>query len=429
MTRELVALLDGREVGRVRRDPRGRLTFTYDDRWRRARDAYPLSLSMPLAASEHGAGRVEAFLWGLLPDNVHILDRWGRRFRVSPRNAFALIAHVGEECAGAVQFALPDRVKTLVAGARRPVRWLAAADVAERLGALRADQSAWRQPDDTGQFSLAGAQAKTALLLEKGRWGVPSGRTPTTHILKPPMVDLDGHVEIEHFCLALARELGLPAAASDVRRFDGEIAIVIERYDRVRTGGRVVRIHQEDACQALGVMPTRKYESEGGPGVRRIAELLRVHSSARDADLATLLDAIAFNWLIAGSDAHAKNYSILLAAGGQVRLAPLYDLASVLAYPRIDAHKVTLAMKLGGEYRLRAIGPRQWHKLAAELRLDPARVRDRVCELAGMLPDAAQTVRRRARESGLRHPIVARVAELLARRAIACAALLSARAP
>src|SRR5262249_2084174 len=160
----------------------------------------------------------------------------------------------------------------------------------------------------------------------RGRWGVPSGRTPTTHILKPPMPELNGHVENEHFCLALARELGLPAAASDVRRFDKEIAIVVERYDRVQIRGRLTRVHQEDICQRLGVRPARKYESEGGPGIRGIAELLRTHSSARDDDLATFLDAIAFNWLIAGSDAHAKNYSILLAGGGQVRLAPLYDL-------------------------------------------------------------------------------------------------------
>src|SRR5262249_10834771 len=144
-----------------------------------------------------------------------------------------------------------------------------------------------------------------------------------------------------------------------------------------------------------------------------IAELLRAHSSEREEDVATFLDAIAFNWLIAGSDAHAKNYSMLLAAGGQVRLAPLYDLASGLPYPKIDPHKVTLAMKLGGEYRLRAIGPRQWHKLAAELHLDPTRVRDRVRELAAAVPDAAKAVQRRARESGLRHPIVARVADVL----------------
>jgi serine/threonine-protein kinase HipA len=210
-----------------------------------------------------------------------------------------------------------------------------------------------------------------------------------------------------------------------VRRFDGEVAVVIERYDRLPLAGGIVRVHQEDVCQALGVMPIRKYENEGGPGVRRISELLRAHSNARDEDVATFLDATAFNWLIGGSDAHAKNYSLLLAARGQVRLAPLYDVASVLPYPKIDVRKVRLAMKIGGEYRLWAVGPRHWHKLSAELRLDPARVRDRVRELAAAVPDAAQTVARRARESGLRHPIVARTASALAKRATQCAAALT----
>src|SRR5205814_10488677 len=127
---------------------------------------------------------------------------------------------------------------------RKAVQWLESGDIAGRLRALRADQSAWRQPGDSGQFSLAGAQPKTALLFENGRWGIPSGRTPTTHILKPPMLDLDGHVENEHLCLSLARELQLPAAASDVHRFDGELAIVIDRYDRLRTREGIVRVHQ-----------------------------------------------------------------------------------------------------------------------------------------------------------------------------------------
>lgn len=422
-TKELIALLGGREVGRVRQDPRGRLTFTYDDRWRRDPGTYPLSLSMPLAAAEHGHAVVDAFLWGLLPDNVQILDRWGRRFRVSARNAFALIAQVGEDCAGAVQFARRERLDVLLGEAPAPVRWLDEAAVAERLRALRSDASAWRQPGDTGQFSLAGAQPKTALLRERGRWGVPAGRMPTTHILKPPTGDLDGHAENEHLCLALARELGLPAAASEVRRFDGEVAIVIERYDRLRRSGEILRVHQEDACQALAVPPSRKYESEGGPGVLRIVELLRTQSSAREEDVTRFVDAVAFNWLLAAPDAHSKNFSLLLAAGGQVRLAPLYDVASALPYPKLDLRRLTLAMKLGGEYRLHAIGARQWRKMAAELHLDHTRLSSRVRELAERMPDAYAAVRRRAEAGGLRHPVVRQLAELLVARGRQCAAM------
>ncbi len=195
MTSELVALLDGREIGRVRNDARGRLTFVYDNDWRQAEGAYPLSLSMPLAAEEHGPSVVQAFLWGLLPDNERVLERWARRFQVSARNVFALISHVGEDCAGAVQFVTPDRLEALRSGAEDKVEWLDETAIAKRLQTLREDHAAWRLPRDTGQFSLAGAQPKTALLLQKGKWGIPSGRIPTTHILKPPTGHFDGHAE------------------------------------------------------------------------------------------------------------------------------------------------------------------------------------------------------------------------------------------
>ena len=210
MTPTLVALTKGQRMGEVRRNQRGRLSFVYDEPWRQRRNAYPLSLSMPLAAAEHGHDVIEAFLWGLLPDNDRVLDRWARRFQVSARNAFALLSHVGEDCAGAVQFVSPERIDALTNKEPEPVVWLSEGEVAERLRTLREDHAAWRAPRDTGQFSLAGAQPKTAFLHENGRWGIPSGRTPTTHILKPPTGEFDGHAENEHFCLKLARRLGLP---------------------------------------------------------------------------------------------------------------------------------------------------------------------------------------------------------------------------
>ena len=303
MTSELVALLDGREVGRVRNGARGRLTFVYDNDWRQAEGAYPLSLSMPLAAEEHGPSAVQAFLWGLLPDNERVLERWARKFQVSARNVFALISHVGEDCAGAVQFVTSDRLEVLRSGAEDKVEWLDETAIAKRLQTLRKDHAAWRLPRDTGQFSLAGAQPKTAVLLQKGKWGIPSGRIPTTHILKPPTGHFDGHAENEHICLMLARNLGLPVADTKVMRFGKEIAIVIERYDRQFSGNEIVRVHQEDICQALGIPPTRKYQSEDGPTPADVIELLRTYSTDRAADVDTFIDALGFNWLIAGTDA------------------------------------------------------------------------------------------------------------------------------
>lgn len=427
MSFELIALLGGREIGRVYRDKRGRLSFVYADDWREAPEAHPLSLSMPIAAAEHGHAVIEAFLWGLLPDNEAILDRWARKFQVSARNPFALVSHVGEDCAGAVQFVRPERLEACRAAEPEPVEWLDKHAVAERLRLLQADHSAWRTHHDTGQFSLAGAQPKTALLLEDGRWGVPSGRTPTTHILKPPTGAFDGHVENEHLCLALARQIGLPTASSSIRHFEDQIAIVIERYDRRRTETGILRVHQEDVCQALGVPPMRKYENEGGPGAPATIELLRTYSSAREDDVAAFLDALAFNWIIAGTDAHAKNFSLLIAGGGRVRLAPLYDLASALPYDDMQFQKLKLAMKIGPDYRLRDIGAREWRRLAETVRVDAEDLIDRIVGFASRLPDEAVSLRDRLRSEGLDHDVIDRLADRIATRADDCRKSLGAR--
>jgi serine/threonine-protein kinase HipA len=424
MTNQLIALLDGREVGTVHYKD-SRLSFAYNDAWRNDPNAYPLSLSMPLGSATHSHARIEAFLWGLLPDNDRVLQNWGKRFQVSPKNVFRLITHVGEDCAGAVQFVTPERLQTLIAEpAAREVQWLTEGGTAERLRTLRADHSAWRMASDTGQFSLAGAQPKTALLFERRRWGVPSGRIPTTHILKPPTGEWDGHAENEHFSLQLARALGLIVPNSSVLRFQEEIAIVVERYDRARAVGGWARIHQEDMCQALGLYPTRKYENDGGPGVQTIVALLREQSSSPEEDVQSFLDAIAFNWLIAGTDAHAKNYSLLLGQNGVVRLAPLYDLASILPYPAVDLSKVKLAMKIGGEYRLRNIGLRHWQRLAAELRLDDANLIDRIRTMAQAIPDQATTTQEQIEREGLSHVTITKLCGRLKTRAVACQKLL-----
>jgi serine/threonine-protein kinase HipA len=423
MSSELIALLEGKEVGRIRKDARGRIAFFYDDDWRMAQDAYPLSLSMPLGAKEHGRNVTEAFLWGLLPDNEQVLARWASKFHVSARNVFALISHVGEDCAGAVQFALPERLDDICSGKQDAIEWLDEADIAKRLKALREDHAAWRLPRDTGQFSLAGAQPKTALLLQSGRWGIPSGRIPTTHILKPPTGLFDGHAENEHICLAVARELGMPTTQSNVMRFKDEVAIVLERYDRLVSGNDILRVHQEDACQALGVMPTKKYQNEGGPSVYDIAQLIRTYSTDRVTDLDTFVAALAFNWLIAGTDAHAKNYSLLLASR-RVRLAPLYDIASILPYDDIDLKKAKFAMKVGGDYKLSQIGLREWEKFAREVRTDADALTERIDSMARQLPDLVNAARARARQEGLEHRIIERLAIQLIERAGQCRRLL-----
>lgn len=236
-------------------------------------------------------------------------------------------------------------------------------------------------------------------------------------ILKPPSGEFEGHAENEHFCLELARSLGLPVVDSRIMHFKEEIAIVVERYDRTRVAGTLHRVHQEDICQALGILPTLKYQNEGGPGIRDIVDLLVENSSAPNEDVSTFLDSVVFNWLIAGTDAHAKNYALLIGVGGAVRLAPLYDVASILPYGYIDIEKAKTSMKIGGEYRLRNIRAYHWRKLAVELKLDPDKTLRRVSDFAAQVADHVPAVKHQMIKEGLKHPIIPRLADAIIKRA------------
>jgi len=246
----------------------------------------------------------------------------------------------------------------------------------------------------------------------------------TSHILKPAVAGLDDHDLNEHICLDAARRAGLLVAHTRVARFENESAIVVERYDRRDIDGHMARIHQEDLCQAMSISPSNKYQNVGGPSPKQVATLFReaMPASAADAAVARFVDALAWNWLIAGTDAHAKNYSLLLASG-QIRLAPLYDLASALPYGAHE-HKLRFAMKMGRDY---LVAPRTnpWPAVAAALRLDPDAVTARVRELATRAPDALADAARAPEVVALGRPMPARLVELIAARVLRLQTLLN----
>lgn len=402
----------------------GGIRLEYDEAYRRRSDATPLSLALPLSSRTHPPTRTERWLDGLLPDDLDVRRRWARQLEV-PARPFALLGSpIGEDCAGAVQIAPPDRVDQVLARPGR-VRWLDDEAVAARLDDLRSDRTAWLGAGFTGQFSLAGAQAKTALHRRGERWGDPTGATPTTHILKPAIAGLDDHDLNEHLCMQAAARLGLLVARTEVARFGGASALVVERYDRIERDGRVRRVHQEDLCQALGLDPTEKYQFEGGPAPADIVALFRSTMAPSVADDAVwrFVDALAWSWIIAATDAHARNYSVLL-AGPQVRLAPLYDIASALPYDGVDPPKLKLAMKLGGEYRLKAHRGRTWIKVAEELALDADRVVARVGDLVDATPDALADAAAAPAVTALGSPLPRRLVDAVAGRVEECRRLL-----
>jgi len=424
--RVLIALLDGARVGSIERDGHGRLRFIYDDAWRGDAKAYPLSLALPLSAAEHSHDPTNAFLWGLLPDNDRTLDHYGRLFGVSPRNPIGLLSRLGADCAGAVQFASPDDVERLTATrSAEHVQWLSEEEVAAELRSVRQTGIPGMSARMGGQFSLAGSQPKIALLEERGRWGRPSGRTPSTCILKPPTGEFHGFVENEHFCLTVARFLSIGAVSSRVVQFGNETAIVVERFDRAKRGRLYTRIHQEDVCQALGVMPTRKYENEGGPGIARVMQLLRDASANPQDDILRFLRATALAWVIAATDAHAKNYALLHAAGGALRLAPFYDILSFLPYDGA-LHDVKLAMRIGSQYLVRRVNRRCWETLAKASGLGTKDVLDIVRDVVAQMPTAVESAADAAMDAGLDATVIRTLDTRIRGRTRTCAAMLTA---
>ena len=428
--KELRVLIADREAGTLRQGDSGRASFAYDRDWQSSPDALPLSLSMPLPRTEHPPKVVEPYLWGLLSDNPETLTQLGRLLGVNPRNAFALLGALGEDLPGAVQIVPPERVEELEP--RGAITLLSRETLAEKFAELMRNPGATQFTENGGQFSLAGAQRKKALYLVNGKWYEPRGRTPSTYILKPPISGLAGQVENEMFCIRLAAQLGIPAPACWTETFGDIRVVVVQRYDRVRRdgkrvlnldqkGGRVDRIHQEDCCQALGFHPDKKYQRDGGPGVRDIMRLLE-GSGNPTADRETFMRALAFNFVIGGTDAHGKNYSLLISKGGRYRLAPLYDIASWLPYSTTGGRD-KLAMSLDGHSRLDEIMPRHWEATAKQSGFDPARMTALIRDLIARLPDEAAGLAAVCRSEGMTTGDLGKLAGLFSARCISLSQL------
>jgi len=420
---ELIVLLQGRIAGVLGRDrATGSYLFAYVDNWRDDPNAFPLSLSLPLASQFHEGERVAYYLRGLLPDNEPRLNAIAHQFGVAADDSFALLAHIGEDCPGAVQFVRADRVAEVQGEGQGNVQWLSDSELAEIIRELEKENQS-RPAEVTGQFSLPGAVAKVALTWnsETHRWGRPSGRAATTHIVKPPLNGVKFHNENEHMCLALARRVGFPAATSSILRVADQHALVVERYDREWRNQAVHRLHQEDLSQALGVNPRLKYASEGAPKVSDVVTLLREQTARGFEDVYRFVRAVAFNWAIGGTDAHPRNYSVLVGPRGNVTLAPLYDLSSGILHPsRSDPASVSFAMAVAGRSTLASITRGAWEEQAKELRLNPLRVMDEIDDLLVRIGEAAPPVAEAATNDGVDELFAARFSARLTARATSC---------
>ena len=376
MPRTLDVYLRRNFVGQLIQDKNGQLAFLYAGGWLNNPNAVPLSHSLPLRKEKFNRNECRGFFAGVLPDESK-REIIAKNLGISARNDFAMLERIGGECAGAVTFVpagqkLPER--------NDRYRPLSSEKLAEILKMLP------RRPlmagEDGIRLSLAGAQDKIAVHVHDQQISLPLGGAPSTHILKPAIEHFEGVVFNEALCMKLAHAIGLQTAKAEVGRVENIDYLLIERYDRSvlkEPGGaeNLEREHQEDFCQALGIIPENKYQNEGGPSLKQCFDLLRGLSSAPVIDLQHLLDAVIFNFLIGNHDAHGKNFSLLY--GSQKRLAPLYDVLSTAYYPDLSKK---MAMKIGGEYASEKVGPKNFDQLANEAGLAKPMVKRRVREVA-----------------------------------------------
>ena len=397
MARTLDVYLHRELVGHLIQNDGGQMVFDYAESWLQLPDATPLSHSLPLRRKRFSRKECRGYFAGVLPEESK-REIIARNLGISARNDYAMLERIGGECAGAVTF-IPSG-ETLPA----PDDHYRALTSHELAGILKELPRRPLLAGETGiRLSLAGAQDKIAVRVEGEAISLPLGGAPSTHILKPAVERFAGVVFNEAYCMRLAAAVGLPVANAEIRRVEDVEYLLVERYDRMRRqspdGAALERLHQEDFCQALGIVSENKYQKEGGPSLKQCFALLRAVSSAPVLDLARLLDAVIFNFLVGNNDAHGKNFSLLYRGAGAVsletRLAPLYDVVSTRYYPELTSE---LAMKIGGEYSSDRVSKTNFEQLAEDAGLTKPLVRSRV-------PELAEAVLSKLDKTGIDHPV------------------------
>ncbi|MDF2096605.1 type II toxin-antitoxin system HipA family toxin [Aquibaculum arenosum] len=396
--------LNNRLVGHLNKESSGAIHFHYDESWLEWEQGFPVSLSLPLREDAYRGEAVAAVFENLLPDTESLRRRVAEKVGAGGTDAYSLLAAIGRDCVGALQFVadgIDTTDSTVIKG--EPVDDAAIEKLLRNLmqAPLGLDS------DDHFRISVAGAQEKTALLRYGDAWLKPRGTTPTTHLFKtqigqlPNGIDLSNSVENEYYCLKLLAAFGLPVNAAEIQTFGETTVLVIERFDRHWTrNGRLLRMPQEDCCQALSVPPSRKYQNDQGPGLVDILDLLKGSDTPAEDQKLVLKAQILF-WLIGATDGHAKNFSIFLRPGGSFSLTPFYDVLT--AQPSLNAHQIErkqmkLAMSVGNNnhYRIDQIHGRHFVQTAERAGLPKALVREAVNEVRTQADNAIAQI-----ESGL----------------------------
>lgn len=405
--RELEVYWNNTYVGKLMQNTAGSLSFTYDQAFLQNSDM-AISISLPLQAQPFEGDVVKAFFSGLLPEES-VRARLARFLGLSDKNAFALLQAVGGECAGALALFPAGEQPSLPT--THDIEILDDKKLVEILYIIKS------QPllagDDGLRLSLAGAQDKLAVGFENGHITLMKNGQPTTHILKPVIGHVTDSVHNEFFCMRLAKMVGLDVPFADMHFVNGTPYYIVERYDRTRQkDGGITRIHQEDFCQAMGILPELKYEREGGPTIAQCQQIITRHSAQPAADQIKLLDMVIFNYLIGNADAHGKNFSLLY-HGIKPVLAPAYDLLSTTIYPQLSAK---MAMKIGGKYDPDITFLRHWHRLVPETRAAQTALNKRLYTLSNDTLEKAYALKDELEKLGVTSPVFADICAVIQKR-------------
>ena len=387
----------------------GRLNFCYVSGWLSRPDAVALSVSLPLQAELFDDHKARAFFAGLLPEG-QMRRLIAQQFQISRQNDFALLGHIGGECAGAVTFLEPGQVLP-VPDHEGDIQWLSDEEVIAILDEL--PHRPMLAGFDGLRLSLAGAQDKLPVVFDGTRIGLPLNGMPSSHILKPAIHAVADSVINESFCMALAEVMQLKPAKSKVHVVQDRSFLLVERYDRViDVKGHRQRVHQEDFCQALGVAPEMKYQNEGGPDLAQCFDLVRRITRPNAPQILRLFDGVIFNALIGNHDAHAKNFSLLYLGNSRI-LAPFYDILSTAVYPTLTSK---MAMKIGSKYKFSEVQLRHWNQFSESVGLAKAQAKRRILELAKSLPLTARELQSVAGRGFAGNAVVEQIITLIEQR-------------
>jgi serine/threonine-protein kinase HipA len=400
MTGTLDVYLYNNLIGHLIQDEHGQTLFEYASDWLKNTNSIPLSMSLPLKKGRFGEKHCKPFFAGVLPENAK-RNLIARNLGISPNNDFSMLEQIGGECAGAVTFVSAGAKLSPHTNNYRP---LSPSELEQIL--IELPKRPLMAGENGVRLSLAGAQDKIPLYKKENDLFLPLDNAPSSHIIKPGINEYRGIIFNEAFCMKLAARIGLNVAHVATEKAGSIDYLLIERYDRmaklVADKPVLNRIHQEDFCQALGIVSERKYQAEGGPSIKDCFDLLRRVSSVPVLDLGHLLDAVIFNFLIGNHDAHGKNFSLLYrlseaeSSPGKIQLAPLYDLICTAVYSNLSKK---MAMKIGKSFEIDEVDPYQFEKLADEIGFSKPLIKRRVIDQARKILENLELV-------NVEHPVV-----------------------